>query len=157
MFEHETFKTRGLKLNLPGGRRRQSLGEAGPHKGFHKKKSSNVIINSFNYFFWTWSVLNINRTLSEDYEQFFWTWHLLPTPCCQRLDSASSHKSEPHLALERKQLRPSVWLGGTHSKLPFPHLKKRRIYVWIKHPHPTPVTSVCASLYLPIIYIRCRL
>ena len=30
-------KGRGLKLNLPGGRWRQSLGEAGPHQVFHKK------------------------------------------------------------------------------------------------------------------------
>ena len=28
---------RGLKLNLPGGRWRQSLGEAGPYQVFHKK------------------------------------------------------------------------------------------------------------------------
>ena len=33
-----TVTTRGLKLNLPGGRSRQSLGEAGPHQVFHKKK-----------------------------------------------------------------------------------------------------------------------
>ena len=32
------FEIRGLKLNLPGGRWRQSLGEAGPHQLFHKKK-----------------------------------------------------------------------------------------------------------------------
>ena len=47
MFFHSIF-IRDLKLNLPGGRWRQSLGEAGPHQGFRKKCSDRNITMLLN-------------------------------------------------------------------------------------------------------------